>query len=254
MNRQVHVFLAAIAAICLAATTSIAQVQVPLTPSSVIGGSGADNDGRPPTYPTDPATPGLWDSFDDPPSPPHSKNLAGGNATNITNGDLSEQGKSWVNTGPNPPGNWAPYVTIDLGAQYDISRIDLYNTHNRHFNNFGTDAFRIDASNTVEHVSDDVDMNLSGTVEAILSGNLSDTAGEDPVTTADSFTSITAHSEGAVRYLRFVALSGQYEGDPHRRGLNEIEVFGTLIPEPSTLVIAALGLLGVLGFTRRRGK
>ena len=44
-NRQVHVLLAAIAALCLAPTTSISQEQVPLTPDSVIGGDGCKIEG-----------------------------------------------------------------------------------------------------------------------------------------------------------------------------------------------------------------
>ena len=113
---------------------------------------------------------------------------------------------------------------IDLGDTYNIDQIDLYNTHNRTGNNFGTGDFRIEASNSVVDTGSPYDFDLSGTIETILTGNLSDTSGEDPITTADSFTSITPHTEGAVRYLRFNSLSGIY-GDNDLRGLNEIEVF-----------------------------
>jgi hypothetical protein len=184
------------------------QGQVPLTPSSVIGGSASINDGGSQWDSTDPG--GQEDGF---------------NGTNITDGDKSEDGidSFWiVNT--DGAGGEPGYLVIDLGDTYNIDQIDLYNTHNRTGNNFGTGDFRIEASNSVVDTGSPYDFDLSGTIETILTGNLSDTSGEDPITTADSFTSITPHTEGAVRYLRFNSLSGIY-GDNDLRGLNEIEVF-----------------------------
>ena len=181
------------------------QTQVPLTPSSVIGGSASLNDGG-----------FLWDSTD-------AEQGEGFNGTNITDGDKSEDGidSMWL---VNTVGIDPAYLVIDLGDAYDIDEIKLFNAHNRNANNFGTDDFRIDASNAVVDTGGPADFDLSGTVETILTGNLSDTSGEDPISTADSFTSITPHSEGSVRYLKFVALSGIY-GNNDLRGLNEIEVF-----------------------------
>ena len=245
MNCQVHVLLAAIAALCLAPTTSIAQeVQVPLTPSSVIGGSGSISDGR------IEGTCCLWDSTDE----EMGSHKEGFSATRIADGVMAEDGEfnMWLVGAGSQNSAGENTVTIDLGAQYAISRIDLYNTHNRRFNNFGTDEFRIDASTTVAFVNDDVDFDLSGDITTILTGNLSSTADESPITTVDSFPGL--NPSGNFRYLRFAAISGIVEGNPDGRGLNEIQVWGTVIPEPSTLVLAALSLLGVLGFTRRRGK
>jgi len=244
INREVHVLLAAILlaanALCLAPTTAIAQVaQVPLTDASVIGGNHSIE--------------GVWD-FD--------MNVFGGG--NITDGDKSEDGADsmWLANGSGFGPTEEVYLVIDLGDSYNIGQIDLYNTHNRTGNNYGTNAFRIEASNSVVDLGNPDDFDLSGTISTILSGNLSLTTGEDPVTTVDSFNSFTAHSEVAVRYLKFVSITGHhnYPEGPHedyhndRRGLNELEVSGTQqapVPEPSTLVLAVLGLLG---FTRRRGK
>jgi hypothetical protein len=208
-NREVHVLLAAIAALCFAPTTSIAQVQVPLTPSSVIGGSGSLNDGG-----------SQWDSTD-------VSQGEGFNGSNITDGDKSEHGidSMWlVNAADIDPA----YLVIDLGDAYNIDQIDLYNTHNRGSNNFGTGDFRIDASNSVFDTGSPADFDLSGNIWTILTGTLSGTAGENPITTVDSFSSATfpainPHYEGSVRYLKFVALSGIY-GNNDLRGLNEIEV------------------------------
>ena len=243
INREVHVLLAAILlaanALCLAPTTAIA-VSIPLTDASVIGGNHSIS--------------GEWDTGG------ANGDFAGGN---ITDGDRSEDllDSMWLANGSNET-NEETYLVIDLGDSFNIDQIDLYNTHNRHGNNYGTNAFRIEASNSVVDLGNPDDFDLSGTISTILSGNLSLTTGEDPVTTVDSFNSFTAHSEVAVRYLKFVSITGHhnYPEGPHedyhndRRGLNEIEVSGTQqapVPEPSTLVLAVLGLLG---FTRRRGK
>ena len=123
MNRQVHVLLAAIAALCLAPTTSIAA-QVPLTESSVIGGSGSQNgEGNPGDF--------LWDTATSPTDGTF-------NALNVTDGDLREtEGHFWLDNtdaGFGEPG----YFVIDLGDTYNIDQIDLYNTHNRHANNFSS--------------------------------------------------------------------------------------------------------------------
>ena len=136
-------------------------------------------------------------------------------------------------------------MTIDLGEKYNIDQIDLYNTHNRQHNNFSTDSFRIDASNSVTLVNDDDDFDLSGNITTILSGNLSDTAGEDPITTVDSFS--FAPTAG-FRYLKFVSITG-FGSDPYtedRRGLNEIQVFGTTgtPPPPPTSFTWNLAGLG----------
>ncbi|MCH2114911.1 MAG: PEP-CTERM sorting domain-containing protein [Pirellulales bacterium] len=244
MNRQVHVLLAAIAVLCLATTTSNAAT-IPLTESSVIGGSGSLNDDG-----------SLWDGTAD-----------GGifNGSNITDGSKSENenGRQYWLVNTDGAGGDPGYLVIDLGDTYDIDQIDLYNTHNRGSNNFSTKDFRIDASNSISFIDANFDMDLSGNIATILSGTLSETSGEDPISTADSFTNITPHPEQYVRYLKFNSLGGFTHADDgppevnykdNQRGLNEIEVSGTQgapVPEPSTLVLVAFGLLG---FTRRRGK
>ena len=223
MNRQVHVLLAAIAAICLAATTSIAA-QVPLTPDSVIGGSSSKD--------------GAWDIT-----------VEDGifNGKHITDGSFREgtpkdDRSYWLAHDFNGP----EYLVIDLGAQYNIDQIDLYNTNNRGLNDSYTNGFRIEASNSVVDNGSPTDFDLSGAATTIATGVVLKTDGEDPATTATEilFTPPTV----PYQYLKFVAI----DTDGFRVGLNEMEVFGSIVPEPSTLVLAALGLLGLMGFTRRR--
>jgi hypothetical protein len=224
MNREVHVLLAAILlaanALCLAPTTAIA-VSIPLTDASVIGGNASIS--------------GEWDTGG------ANGDSAGGN---ITDGDRSEDllDSMWLANGSNET-NEETYLVIDLGDSFNIDQIDLYNTHNRAFNNYATDSFRIEASNSVVDLGSPDDFDLSGTVSTILTGNMSTTTGEDPVTTVDTFTSFTAHPEGAVQYLKFVSITGHHnlppgpDEDYHNdlRGLNEIEVFTQdPLPPPAT--------------------
>ena len=239
MNREVHVLLAAILlaanALCLAPTTSIAAV-IPLTDASVIGGNHSIE--------------GEWDTGG------ANGDFAGGN---ITDGDRSEDSPDsmWLANGENET-NEEVYLVIDLGDSYNIGQIDLYNTHNRTGNNYATDSFRIEASNSVVNLGSPDDFDLSGTVSTILTGNMSTTTGEDPVTTVDTFTSFTAHPEVTVQYLKFVSITGMhnipseaYHND--RRGLNEIEVFTQppysrkLLNSRGPRAISAIGLILTTG-------
>ena len=235
-NLQVHVLLAAVAALCFAPTTSIAAL-IPLSPSSVIGGSGSLNDGG-----------DRWDATD-----PGGQE-AGFNATRVADGNLAEDNDLafWLDDTDTGFGEPA-YFVLDLGDTYNIDQIDLYNTNNRGNNNYGTKDFRILASNSVSFVNADLDMDLSGAITTILDATLGDTDSQNPPL-VQTFAGLTPPDN--FRYLKFVADGGLTGGGyaDNRRGLNEINVFGVQadpIPEPSTLV---LGLLGVLGFTRRRGK
>ena len=234
-NLQVHVLLAAVAALCLAPTTSIAAL-IPLSPSSVIGGSGSLNDGG-----------DRWDATD-----PGGQE-AGFNATRVVDGNLAEDSDLafWLDDTDTGFGEPA-YFVLDLGDTYNIDQIDLYNTNNRGNNNYGTKDFRILASNSVSFVNADLDMDLSGNIETLLDSTLGDTDSQNPPLVQ---TRAVSHT-GNFRYMKFVedgGLTGGAYAD-NRRGLNEIVLFGVqtpAIPEPSTLVLAVFGLLG---FTRPRGK
>jgi hypothetical protein len=232
-NRQVLVLLAAIAALCLAPTTSTAG-QIALSPDSVIGGNGSLNDGG-----------SRWNSTDP-------EQGEGFNARRVADSILTEDSSFnfWLVNADNTEG--LPYFVLDLGDSYSIDEFNLFNTHNRHANNFATREFRILASNSVVDTGTN-GSDLSGTIETILDSALGDTDNQSPVL-GQTRDNITPHSEVGVRYLKFIADSGRTNENykDENRGLNEIQVFGqqaAVIPEPSTLILAAFGLLG---FLRRR--
>jgi hypothetical protein len=108
------------------------------------------------------------------------------------------------------------YFTLDLGQVFNIDRIDLYNTHNRQFNDRGTDEFVIYGALEV-----DTNKQLVNPFP-VLSGNLSDTAFEADIP-ADSFTAANGLNATDVRYLQFQALSSIYGNG--NVGLSELEVF-----------------------------
>ena len=116
--------LCVVAVLAAAGTASAAQIG--LTSSSVIGGSSALG--------------GAWDTG----------LLVGGVpwflGGNITDGSKAESdGLTYWLAGSDSN----EYLVIDLGATYKIDQIDLYNTHNRQFDDFSTLNFRVEASNSV---------------------------------------------------------------------------------------------------------
>lgn len=140
------------------------------------------------------------------------------------------------------------YFVLDLGAQYSISQIALFNTHNDGFNDFGTNAFTVRGSNSVSFLDANLGYTLSG-ASVILSSNLAHQPGQIP--SAQSFTTSNGlASDASYRYLSFTTDS-TYGGG----GLNEIKVYGTVaaVPEPSTTAaLAGFAVLGVALWHRRR--
>lgn len=172
----------------------------------IVDGSGAWNGG----------TPGVGAGF----------NEGGFPAAHVTDGITTEtivgggEGDWWL--GREQTLN--EYFTLDLGSAQDIGRIELVNTHNRQFDDRGTQDFNIQGSLDGSSFFPIVD----GTLTDVSPGNL----------VADTFL-----VDSNARYLRFEAET--YYGSSS--GLNEIRVF---IPEPATGALFALG--GLLAALRRR--
>jgi hypothetical protein len=120
------------------------------------------------------------------------------------------------------------YFTIDLGQPFRIDQVNLFNTHNRQFNDRATDIFELTGALEI-----DADNQLVNPY-VLASGFLLDTRGLDDIP-PDVFTSGNGLTVGMARYLRFEAVTwfnfGTASGGS---GLTEIEVFdSTFVPPPS---------------------
>ena len=137
------------------------------------------------------------------------------------------------------------FFTLDLGDLYTIEEIDLRNTHNRQFNDRGTEEFVVFAAAEVDENNELIDPVV------MLSGSLRNTSGESPID-AEIFTEANGLVIGDARYLKFQALTFYSSATNGGAGLNEIEVYGTLVPEPGSLALSFSGLIALLMLSRRR--
>jgi hypothetical protein len=145
-------------------------------------------------------------------------------ASNITDGRFDDTGS---------PSNWSFWLTpngqmgsatIDLGGLYTIDQFQLQNTHNRGYNDRGTDAF-------------DISVSTDGVNFAPVVTDSFGTWPNIPIVTEN----LTAPVVG--EYVKF-NIDSIYGSSG---GLNELQVYGSpaAVPEASTTV--SLGLLLMLG-------
>ena len=206
-------------------------IQVTLAPSNVIGGSGS-----------------YGGTF----------NTGQFNATQILNqqtGSISEPTQTgyWLNPDNGPA---AAYIVIDLGAAYQLSSLQLFNTHNSTFNDRGTGNFNFQAGNAVTNLGA-TGFDLSGSTATVVSGTLVPVNSVNDPIVSQSF---NVSDTNTYRYLRFnptsVATSGTSCCGPNNYGLNEVRAFANVpalgVPEPATFWAFGVGLAGVLALQRRR--
>jgi hypothetical protein len=121
----------------------------------------------------------------------------------------------------------------------------LTNTHNRQFNDRGTEEFVIFGATEVDSNNDLVNPFV------VAAGTLARTDGQAPIL-PESFTAANGLFGGEARYLKFQPLTYYSSATNGGAGLNDIAVFGTLVPEPTASVLVMLSLGGLLGLRRRR--
>jgi hypothetical protein len=213
-------------ALILASVPGIFGSQIALTPSNVIGFNG--------DYTVCPCGPFPASSILD-----------------HQTGQISEPSQDssyWLNS-DNGPAN--AYIVIDLGAAYNITSFDLFNTHNAHYGDRGTGQFTIEAGNAIgPGVGTGLD--LSGPVVTLVNGTLS---AANPVLDPLVDQSFTSIDPGYYQYIRFSPHSVATSNNPccgaNVYGLNELRAFGTEAPEPMPMALLGFGLAG-LGLLRKR--
>lgn len=144
------------------------------------------------------------------------------------------------------------FVTIDLGATYNITGLTVEDTHNGAYFDRGTNAFAVGFGSTAL------------TAQAAASGSPV-TTGAFTVAQWQNLTDVSVTAPGTGRFVTFLATSayGNSTGDNTGNGsvhsfsvgLNEIQVFGTLanasVPEPISMALLGSGLLGLIALRRR---
>jgi hypothetical protein len=158
-------------------------------------------------------------------------------------------GGYWLNPDNGPA---TAFITIDLGAVYDLSSIDLFNTHNGGYQDRGTGDFTITGSNSVTDLGGG-DFALVGGV-VVASGTLAPEFNTAATITDQNFAAV-----GSFRYLSFNPTSVSVGGSPccgtNVYGLDELRVSGSAagaVPEPASwaLMIGGFGMAGAM--LRRR--
>jgi len=156
----------------------------------------------------------------------------------------------WLNP-DNGPAN--AYIVIDLGAAYQITSLELFNTHNDGFNDRGTGSFSFEASNSVTNLGTAGFDLSSGTGVTILASTLLPAHTPDPIP-GQTF---TVSDPGTYRYIKFephsVAVGGNSCCGANNYGLNELRVFSDPVatPEPASTELVCFVVIASIAIRRR---
>ena len=144
-------------------------------------------------------------------------------------------GNMWLSTGAAFGGvDPDPWVMFDLGATYTINSFHVWN-----YNEVNLSARSVN-SVTVRYGADTgVSSSVAGITGFAQATGLATYTGQ----AFNGFTPFEA------RYIKF-DINTNHGGDNSFYGLSEVRFDGVLVPEPSSLLLAALGLLGMM--SRRR--
>lgn len=137
----------------------------------------------------------------------------------------------WLSAQGTNAGQW---VQVDLGTNYQLSSVVLFDTHNRWYNDRGTKDFHLSLSSDGTHFS------TIGSGAFTYDQWLNQTA-----------LTVTTTDNPIGRYLRFNV--GSCWGC-QSAGLAELQAYGALpVPEPESYAMLLAGL-GLMGFIARRRK
>ncbi len=170
-----------------------------------------------------------------------------GNLSFITDGEFPSEGGLWMDGTvywfgpPFDPNNHVNF-TFDYGSLYTIEDVVLSVDNNR-------DIYLVEYSSDGSTWNELFTKHEHDGDQWVLGGmdTLSTISEDEEYVAAIDFNPVIA------RYLRFSASETQWDG---AHSIGEFQVYGSAapVPEPTTLVLSGLGLLGLAGFLRRQKK
>ena len=152
-------------------------------------------------------------------------------------------GAMWLSTGTDFGGvDPNPSFTVDLGALYDLTGVRVFN-YNEFYEPLSLDLTARGVNRVNVLVGETAPTTPLGTVDIPQATGTDDYTG--------TFYDLVALTGGPVRARYFMLdIESNHGGDNQFYGLSELQFDGTLVPEPTSAVVLALG--GAALFTRRR--
>ena len=154
--------------------------------------------------------------------------------TNIPDGAVGAREGMWLSTGNGVAGgtpDLAPEITFDLGAITNVGEMHVYN-YNEFLTGRGVDEAEVLVSND----------NFVGDVRSLGLFNFTEATG-----LAELAPDIFDLGGVEAQYVRF-DINSSHGGDNNFVGLNEVQFFQAVIPEPASVAIWSLIGLGLAGF------
>ena len=154
-------------------------------------------------------------------------------ASNLIDGNTTTASGTWVTANPNTPAAYfpsgpTPVLTIDLGASYSLTTLELWN-------------YAFDG-NTIKTFS------LQYSRDGITWSSANAYTVKSSTAFAEQDFALNAVT---AKYVK-MTITANFGSD--RVGATEIKFVGTAVPEPLSLVLLVTGLLGLLAFAWRKRK
>lgn len=160
---------------------------------------------------------------------------------------VTPDGSMWLNNGtfttPNDPNAPGAIITFDLGGNYDLDFVTVWN-----YNEFlpGRPDLLQRGANAVEIL---VSTSEVGPFTSLGNFNFTIAPGVNNVDFGQDIDVSSLAGSDDVRLVQF-NITSNHGGDNNFVGLSEVRFDGVVIPEPATALLAVFGLAGI--FIRRR--